>query len=238
MAYGYRIAAAVGALRQRFALADELRDGVVELQQQEIAPAIAARRLDGVRLFRDQPPPGGLELRRTPDFELVTERGGCEAAPQGIVGIAAEGAYQAITHRVRRRLGFPLAHQLAEFATLGRRLHGLLVDQCQQQVAPARQEQRAGIELNGQHVRLGRRMRESQQVIADLARPCADVVTPGSHVDLIVAEYRLERSIHHALICGPEPADRRIGNARMIHRVAEFERAEQAIRPRAARHTA
>ncbi len=81
-------------------------------------------------------------------------------------------------------------------------------------------------------------MRQSQQVVADLAGACANVVAAGAHVDLVVAEHRLERAVDHALIGRPQAADRRIGDARMIGGIAKFESAEQAIGSRFARHAA
>ena len=64
----------------------------------------------------------------------------------------------------------------------------------EQQIAPAREEQRARVELDREHVGLGGRMRKAQQIVADLPRARADVITAGAHVDFVVAEHALRAS--------------------------------------------
>ena len=81
-------------------------------------------------------------------------------------------------------------------------------------------------------------MRKAQQTVADLPRARADVIASGAHVDLVVAEHRFEFSGDHALVRGPQPAHRRIGDARMIDGIAILERAEQPVGPCGARHAA
>ena len=74
------------------------------------------------------------------------------------------------------------------------------------------------------------------RVVADLAGARADVIAARTHIDLVVADHGLERTVDDALVRRPHPADRRIGNARVIGGIPEFDGSEQAIRARAPRH--
>ena len=63
-----------------------------------------SRRLDGGRLLADQPPAGGLELRVACSSNFSPNKAVLRPRHSALPRIAAEGAHQAITHRVRRRL--------------------------------------------------------------------------------------------------------------------------------------
>src|SRR4051812_34340271 len=99
-------------------------------------------------------------------------------------------------------------------------------------------EQRARIRLDPEHVRGSRRMRELNEIVADLPRARSNVVSPGADVDFVVSHYRFEFAIDDALVRRPETSDRRIDDARMVTRIAELDGREQAIGTGAARHAA
>jgi hypothetical protein len=57
------------------------------------------------------------------------------------------------------------------------------------------------------------RVRETEQIVANLPRARAEVVAAGADVDFVITQHCLELARDHALIRRPQSPHRRIGDA-------------------------
>src|SRR6185437_1873619 len=86
----------------------------------------------------------------------------------------------------------------------------------QQQLAPARQKPRAVIELNLPHLRRRSRPFQRQEVIANLARASTEIVFGAQRGEIAADRRLLPLIVGDSGVGGPDAANRRIGNARMV----------------------
>ncbi len=155
----------------------EVGDGAVQCGQQKLAPARVIRRQHVQRLLVHQLPQGRLELRRQNRAVLIRNlQGARDHFPHRLLHVGVVAAYESIGDRVDRGPSLPTLELLLEFRPPRMIAHTAVIDQLHQEIAPARQENRAVVELDLQHVRGGGGAFDRREVVADLARPGAQVV--------------------------------------------------------------
>ena len=88
--------------------------------------------------------------------------------------------------------------------------NGVGIQQLQQQIVPALQEQRAVIQLDAQHVGRRRGCRERQQIIANLARARRQIVFATQRRQIGADQCSLTWIRGDSRVGGPDSAGRRV----------------------------
>ncbi len=161
--------------------------------------------------FADHGPQRRLELvahaQRRLRSECVSHRSR-QHVEHAFANRAAEIPNQAITDGIRGSTRPPALDQspvLPEFRVVGDRI---FIDGIQEQALPARQEQRAIVELYGQHV-LRNELLPRQQSVAYLARPRSEVVAAVTDFGQCIA-------VDDPRIGGPDASALRVQDARIF----------------------
>jgi len=119
-----------------------------------------------------------------------------------------ERTHEAVADRLWRRPRYPGAHEATVFGEIGFALDRVRIENVEQQIPPARQEQGAIVILNREHV-FGLENIPREQAVTDLPGPRAEIVST-------VADDGEGAGIGHARIRGPDATAVRIDDARVV----------------------
>ncbi len=193
-------------------------DRIVDLREQEGTPVRVGRAHEVRRTLGDQLPERPFELRRRRRFGRVDIDAREQHLPYGGFDLVSIGAHETIAHRVCRCAGVPAPNEGLEPGALRMIAYGLLVEQLDQQIVPAREEQRPVVDLDLQHVFRLRVPGNRDQAVVDLLRARAEVVLRAER-RFVTANRRLRRAIvDRARVRRPDPAGGGIEELRVSRR--------------------
>ena len=176
-------------------------------------------------LLSEESPQGPLEKIGRVRVRARLQRAG-DHLPARAARLVAKRPDEVVTDRFRDRPALPVSREPSQLRALRLVAQGIFVERSEQQPLPALEEQRAVIELDGQHVRGCRRCTQRKQAIANLslARPHVIAHATGR---LVVAEHSLELALDVTRVGAPQSTDLRIDDAWCRGRIAPEHRARR-----------
>src|SRR5690606_10927257 len=154
---------------------------------------------------RPQLPERAFELRRRwasdPGLQPVKDH-----LPYNLLSLIPELAHDAIADRFPRRPRLPGLDQRAQLRPVRAVTQRRLVQQREQQLAPACEEETTVVELNLQHVLGTDRTLERSQRIPDLPRTRGEVVIRADRSLVTADRHFVERIVADARVRRPQPA--------------------------------
>src|SRR6185312_6354318 len=154
MTHAHRATLAPRALRQVRTIRTQCGDGLINLREQELPPARVLRREKMQRLLVGELPQRAFELRRGRRIARLIEVERLQKhVPRRMLELRMKLTYEPIADGIRAGLRTPVSDEALELGAIRMALQGRLVEERDEQVMPAREELRAIVGLDAQHVR-------------------------------------------------------------------------------------
>ena len=171
-----------------------------------------SRRCAGRSVTSAHTGPSHREFGAVPGAELrvLRARGREERVEDEVPHPLPEGPDDAVAHRVDRGVAAPGLHEPSGLRALGTLRQGVRGQDREEELLPAREEERAVVELDAQHVALARLL-DGEEVVPDLPLARAEVVAAHAHLRELLSARRRARWPSR---CGRSAGPRRGGSPR------------------------